>query len=92
MTDDERNKFRAEVLNQHNVVRAQQCADPLVRNATLEQEAQKYCEDMAKSGNFAHSNRTDAGENSYQHTPFDFTKYNGRFFDLNNNANYRRHV
>jgi len=78
LTDDERAKFRAEVLDRHNAVRKQYCAKTLERNTTLEQQAQKYCDDMAKSGNFAHSNRTDAGENSYQHTPFDYTKNNGR--------------
>jgi hypothetical protein len=35
---------------------------------------------MVKTGQFAHSNRIDYGENSYHKEPSDPTKDNGNFF------------
>ncbi len=69
--------FREQTVAQHNVYRAEQCAGPLQRNSTLDQIAQDYCRDMVRTGTFAHSNRTDVGENSYQKIPWDPKKDNG---------------
>jgi uncharacterized protein YkwD len=75
-------KFRDECHAQHNVYRAEQCAGPLQRNSTLDTIAQAYCNQMAASGQFAHSNRTDIGENSYQKIPSDPNKDNGIYSNV----------
>jgi uncharacterized protein YkwD len=75
-------KFRDECHAQHNVYRAEQCASPLQRNSTLDTIAQAYCNQMATSGQFAHSNRTDIGENSYQKIPSDPNKDNGIYSNV----------
>ncbi len=73
-------KFRQEVLAQHNLYRAEQCAGPLQRNNTLDDIAQKWCSQIATTGQFVHSNTTDYGENSFQKIPTDPNKDNGIFF------------
>jgi uncharacterized protein YkwD len=83
--DDE--TFRQQVLTQHNIYRKEQCADPLQRNKTLDGIAQTWCNQLAATGKFVHSNTTEYGENSFQKVPFDFAKENGRFSCENGLAN-----
>ena len=72
-------RFRQEVLTQHNTFRSEQCAAPLQRNTKLDEIAQKWSEEIVKTGQFVRSNTTDYGENSFQQIPFDSTKENGIF-------------
>jgi len=72
-------KFRQEVLAQHNAFRAEQCADPLQRNSTLDDRAQNWTDKIVETGQFVHSNTTKYGENSFYQVPFDFNKDNGIF-------------
>jgi len=70
-------RYRQEALAQHNTYRVQCKADPLQRNSTLDQIAQKWCEQLASTNQFSHSGAIDYGENSYKKTPFDFVNDNG---------------
>ncbi|CAF0884220.1 unnamed protein product [Rotaria sordida] len=70
-------RYRQEALAQHNVYRAQCKADALQRNRTLDEIAQKWCEQLAATDNFTHSGTIEYGENSYKKTPFDFNNDSG---------------
>ncbi len=72
--------FRQEVLMQHNIFRQEQCANPLQRNTTIDKIAQTWCDYLAATGQFVHSNTTEYGENSFQKIPFDFNDDDGIFF------------
>jgi hypothetical protein len=80
-------KFRQEVLAQHNTVRAEQCANPLQSNTTLDKIAQNWCNRIATTGQLVHSNTTDYGENSFQKIPSD-PKDNGILLIWNDNEKY----
>lgn len=75
--------FRQQALSKHNEYRREQCAGPLQLNSTLDDLAQAHCEQMASTGNFTHSGRTDYGETSYQKIPSESTD-NGSKFSLFN--------
>lgn len=70
-------RYRQEALAQHNLYRAQCKAEPLQKNATLDQLAQVWCEKLAANNQFVHSGTVEYGENSYKKTPFDFANDDG---------------
>ena len=74
--------YREDIFAKHNAYRAEQCAGPLQRNATLNNIAQEHCNKIVTTGDFAHSNRTDVGETSFQKIPWDRNKDNGIDFNL----------
>ncbi|CAF1149330.1 unnamed protein product [Rotaria sp. Silwood1] len=70
-------RYRQEAIAQHNIYRAQCKAGDLQKNATLDQIAQNWCEQLAATNQFNHSGTIEYGENSYKKTPFDFNNDSG---------------
>jgi uncharacterized protein YkwD len=65
LTEDQLEKIRADILENHNYHRGIHQADNLIRNSNLEQIAQKYSEKLAaKNSGLTHSNNG-YGENLY---------------------------
>jgi uncharacterized protein YkwD len=57
--------FRAAALKQHNVYRARHGAPPLVLSSQLNDVAQHYVEQLARTNKLVHSGNTHFGENLY---------------------------
>lgn len=70
-------RYRKEVLAQHNAYRSQCSAEPLQFNATLNDIAQSWCGTLSNSDDFKHSGAIEYGENSYKKNPWDPNTDNG---------------
>jgi uncharacterized protein YkwD len=57
--------FRAAALKQHNVYRAKHGVPSLVLSAQLNDVAQQYAEQLARTNQLVHSDNTQLGENLY---------------------------
>jgi uncharacterized protein YkwD len=57
--------FRAAALKQHNLYRAKHDAPPLVLSTQLNDVAQQYAEQLARTNRLVHSGNTHYGENLY---------------------------
>ena len=57
--------FRAAALKQHNVYRAKHGVPPLVLSSQLNDVAQHYAEQLARTNRLVHSDNTHFGENLY---------------------------
>jgi len=57
--------FRAAVLKQHNVYRAKHDVSPLTLSSQLNDVAQHYAEQLARTNRLVHSDNTHFGENLY---------------------------
>jgi uncharacterized protein YkwD len=57
--------FRAAALKQHNVYRAKHGVPPLVLNAQLNDVAQRYAQQLARTNQLVHSDNARFGENLY---------------------------
>jgi uncharacterized protein YkwD len=57
--------FRAAALKQHNVYRARHGVPPLALSAQLNDVAQRYAEQLARTNQLVHSDNTQLGENLY---------------------------
>ena len=57
--------FRAAALKQHNVYRAKHGVPPLVLSSQLNDVAQRYAEQLARTNQLVHSDNTQLGENLY---------------------------
>jgi glioma pathogenesis-related protein 2 len=57
--------FRAAALKQHNIYRAKHGVPPLVLSSQLNDVAQRYAEQLARTNQLVHSDNTQLGENLY---------------------------
>jgi uncharacterized protein YkwD len=57
--------FRAAALKQHNVYRTKHRVPPLILSAQLNDVAQRYAEQLARTNRLVHSDNTHFGENLY---------------------------